>query len=205
MKQTAPDLLRLTLMRLTLIPLTLLIALPIAAAERDRLEKGEVIVQQRAVEGSDMPEAIMKAVVDAPLERIQAVLDKCENYKRVMPRTKASKELSRKGNVVHCRITIDMPFPFDDLTATTRAVHTAKPGYFERAWTLVEGDYKRNTGAWRLTPFDKEGKRTLVHYRVHAEPNTSVPVWVQKKASSSTLPGLIEALAKASGAKKRGD
>ncbi len=174
-----------------------------AESERARLDKGEIIIKQRAVKGSDMPEAIVKAVIETTPTRVWAILDRCDRYKKVMPRTSASKELSRKGNIIVCKITIDMPFPISDLTATTKAVHTVKKAFWQRAWQLMSGDYKRNTGSWTLKPFDAEGKRTLVVYRVHAEPNISVPVWVQKRASKSTLPDLIAAVAKASGAKQK--
>ncbi len=175
-----------------------------AESERARLDKGEIIIKQRAVKGSDMPQAIVKAVIDVAPAKVWAVLDRCDRYKHVMPRTKASKELSRKGNVIICKITIDMPFPFSDLTATTRAVHTARAGYWQRAWNLLEGDYKTNKGSWTLTPFDPAGRRTMVIYKVHAEPNISVPTWILKKASRSTLPDLIAALVKASGARRNG-
>lgn len=183
------------------------VALPLVASaadsEHDRLARGDLIISQKAVRGSDMPEAMVKAVIDAPGAKLWKVIDLCDNYKNFMPRTKESKELSRKGEIIHCRVTIDMPFPISDLTATTRAVHTVRKGLWKRAWKLAEGEYKINTGSWTLSPFDGSAKRTLVVYRVHAEPNIPVPIWIMKKAARSTLPDLIDAVGRAAGAPPR--
>ena len=196
------------LLLLTLLAATLLIATSAGAADKSesaRLERGEIIVRQTPVKGSDMPAATVKAIIEAPPEKIWAVIDKCARYKKVMPRTAESKELSRKGPVVHCRITVELPFPFSNLTSTTKAVHTTRKGYWQRAWTLVEGDYKINSGSWTLTSHGDTGKRTMVVYRMHAEPNVSLPVWLQKRAARSTLPGLIKAVDKAVGARRPAD
>ena len=187
-----------------------LLAPPLAAAEdfragdTARLDGGEIILRTSDVAGSELPRATVWAVIDAPLAPIWAIIDRCSDYKRTMVRVLASEELSRKGDVVTCRITVDMPWPFDDLTATTRATHTIDPGKrHRRAWTLVQGDYKRNEGSWTFVPWQGAPDRTLAIYTVHAEPNVSIPVAIQKRASRSTLPDLITQLRKVSGAKPR--
>ena len=179
--------------------LALLVGMPAltSAGEREKLDKGEILIRQRDVKGSDLPESTMKAVVDTEPAKVWAFLERCENYKKHFPRTKSSKELSRKGNVIICRVEVDMPWPMDDLWSETRAVHTIKRDYFQRKWQLIKGTYTKNSGSWTIVPFDKDGKRSLVTYKMHAEPTTSVPKWMQRKASKSTLPDLIEALRKA--------
>lgn len=174
------------------------------AGDTARLDAGEIILRTTEVAGSELPRATVWAVIDAPLARIWAVIDRCADYKRTMVRVLASEELSRKGDVVTCRITVDMPWPFDDLTATTRATHTIDPGKrHRRAWTLVEGDYKRNEGSWTFVPWQGAAERTLAIYSVHAEPNIAIPVAIQRRASRTTLPNLITQLRKVSGAKPR--
>ncbi len=188
----------------TCLALAALLATPARAdARRARLDKGEILITQKKVRGSDLPESTVRAVANVPPAKVWAFIDKCNNYKRHMPRTKDSKELSRKGNVIVCRVTVDMPWPMDDLTSTTKAVHTIRPGYFQRKWSLIKGDYKTNRGSWTITPFDKEGKRSLVVYKMHAEPNIAIPNWIQRKASKSTLPDVINAVRKAVGHKAR--
>lgn len=173
-------------------------------ADKAKLDAGDVVVRTYAVKGYEMPRATMYAVIDAPIEKVWAVIDKCSDYKRTMIRVLESEELSRKGNVVTCRIKVDMPWPVDDLKATTRATHTVAPGKrYERAWTMVEGDYKVNDGKWVFTPWGDKPGRTLAYYEVHAVPKVGVPVWIMKKASRSALPDLIERLRKFSGAPPR--
>ncbi len=165
--------------------------------DKARLDKGEIIVRTRKVKGSDMPAAHVRAVIHAPPAKIWSILAFCDRYTKTMQRVKESKELSRKGNVVLCKVVVDMPWPVSDLSAVTRAVHTVRKGtYYQRKWSLVKGDYKRNRGSWTLTPYDDAGKQTLVVYRAHAEPNISVPTWIQKAAAKSTFPKLIRHLRK---------
>ncbi|MCA9571784.1 MAG: hypothetical protein KC656_28295 [Myxococcales bacterium] len=165
------------------------------ADTRARLDGGEIIVQTTPVEGSGVPKIKAMGVVDAPPAAIWAVIERCGDYKKTMIRTAESVELSRKGNVVRCRVTIELPFPLKNLTATTDAIHTVVPGKkWQRRWTLVEGDYVRNSGSWTLLPFDDEGKRTLVIYEVNAEPKIAIPDSIQRAAQKKSLPNLFEHL-----------
>ena len=175
---------------------------PSFAGDREKMEKGEVIITQKKIRGSELPQSTMKGIINAPPARVWAFLEKCDNYKKHFPRTKSSKELSRKGNVIVCKVVVDMPWPMDDLWAETKAVHTVTPKLYKRAWSLIKGTYKKNEGSWTIVPYGKDGKRSLVTYKMHAEPNISIPNWIQRKASKSTLPDLMNALRKASGAKK---
>ncbi len=163
---------------------------------KERLARGEVVISTKKVAGSDIPSMKAMAVIDAPAERLWKIVDDCANYKKTMPRIVASEEVSRKGNKVRCKTTLEMPFPLDNLTATTEATLTVQPGkQFKRAWTLVEGDFKRNTGSWTLLPYE-DGKKTLAIYEVHAEPNIAVPDAIQKAAQRKSVPQLFERLRK---------
>ncbi|MEZ4268202.1 MAG: SRPBCC family protein [Myxococcota bacterium] len=162
---------------------------------RARLDAGEIIIKTSKVEGSGVPRVKAMGVVDAAPEAIWAVVERCADYKKTMIRTADSEEVSRKGNVVRCRVTIELPFPLKNLTATTDAIHTVVAGKkWQRRWSLVDGDYKRNTGSWTLIPFDDSGKRTLVIYEVHAEPNVALPDSIQRLAQKKSLPDLFEHL-----------
>jgi hypothetical protein len=166
-----------------------------ASKTQARLAAGEIIVSSKKVRGSEQPMATMLAVVDAPPARLWAIISKCGDYTRTMVRVAASKQLWKKGNVHRCRVTVDLPFPLSDLTATTDAVHTVVPGKkWERKWKLVEGDYHRNSGSWTLAPFDDAGQRTLVIYKVHAEPDVPIPDGIRRAAQRKSLPNLIEHL-----------
>ena len=162
---------------------------------QERLDKGELITSKKKVAGSEFPETIGMMVIDAPARAIWPVLDRCSDYKRTMQRVKKSKEIWRKGSKVRCEVVIDMPSPLDDLRTVTDAVHTVIPGKkWVRAWNMVEGDFKTNRGSWTLVPFDAEGSRTLVIYKVHAVPKTAVPDMVIRLAQKKALPKALEHL-----------
>lgn len=168
---------------------------PVGDALDAALEGGEIIVESEPVEGTTTPRLHVRAVVEAPPEKVWAILEDCSRYEETMVRVEAADELSRDGNVVTCRTTVDMPFPLSDLTATTRAVHTVVPGErWAREWELVEGDYARNSGSWVLTPFKGNASRTFVDYHILVEPNTSVPDSVRIAAQQKAMPDLIEKL-----------
>jgi ribosome-associated toxin RatA of RatAB toxin-antitoxin module len=165
-----------------------------ALAGRDYLKalgQGEVLVYSRDIKGSDVPQVVCKAVIDVPPQRVWQIVSNCNNFSRTMNRVKAAKIVSRKGNTVTCRITIDMPFPYSDMTAVTEAIHIAKKDYFSRKWKLVSGDYEVNQGDWVLKPFLGNSNRTLVVYRVQAKPKAWVPGWIRSFAQKRSLPKLI--------------
>ena len=167
------------------------------ANDKERLAKGEILVTLRTVKGADIPAATVRAVVEASPARVWAVVQDCSRYPKTMMRVKESKEVSRKGNVVHCQVLVDMPWPLSDLGALTRAVHTVRADtYYQRKWDLVKGDYKINKGSWTVTPFGTTGKRSMVVYQAHAVPNISVPKWIQKAAAKRTFPNLLKHLRK---------
>jgi hypothetical protein len=156
--------------------ITVCVSLP-AKADEDRharLDKGEVIVEAHPVEGNDLPEAFVAAVIDAPPEHVWQIIDHCGDYMRTMVRMKYSRE---------------MPWPLHNLHAVTVARHTVTPGRWERAWKLESGDYKVNQGSWVLTPWGPN--RTLAEYRMLSSPNTSIPDFVQGMAMKVALPNMI--------------
>ncbi len=95
----------------------------------------------------------LEAVIDASPDRAWGIVTDRAKFKRTMPRTVASTELSRDGDVVVCQSTLELTWPLPDLIATTRAVHTTGAGHWRSEWTLVSGDYNVNQGSWDLTPF----------------------------------------------------
>jgi ribosome-associated toxin RatA of RatAB toxin-antitoxin module len=176
--------------------LLVLVAVPAAAAddEETRLAKGEVVITTRAVKGSETPETTGKAVIDAPPAKVWSIVSRCADYHRTMPRIKASKEVSRNGGKIVCEVTIIMPAPYSNLTATTDVTHVEAAPKFTRSWKLISGDYKINQGSWVLTPYKNDPKRTLAIYTVLAEPKVYIPGWIRKAAQKKSLPEMMERL-----------
>ncbi len=177
--------------------LLVLVAAPASADDEEtRLDKGETVVATRALKGYDTPETTGKAVNNAPPAKVWSIISRCGDYARTMPRTKASKELSRKGNKLVCQVTIIMPAPYSNLTSTTDVTHTEADPKFTRTWKMIDGDYKYNSGSWVLAPFKGDPKRTLAVYTVLAEPKAWIPAWIRKAAQKKSLPEMMEALRK---------
>lgn len=166
------------------------------------LEAGEVLITTKKIGDSPIPQARVRALVDAPVETVWALVSDCDNYKKNMVRVESAKKLWEKGKadspegaVVVCTTTIDMPFPLSNLTSKTAGKHTIKDGVYRRAWKLLKGDYHSNTGSWTVKKY-KDTDRTLVEYKIHAVPKILVPAFLQEAAQSSSLPELIGHLRK---------
>lgn len=111
-----------------------------ADREQDRLDKGDVIITAQPIAGSKIPEITLKAVINAPPEAVWFIVDQCSHYKETMPRIKESKELSRVGTTVRCRVVLNSPGPVRDLVAVTTAQHIVVPGEsWTRSWQFEIG------------------------------------------------------------------
>jgi ribosome-associated toxin RatA of RatAB toxin-antitoxin module len=159
-----------------------------------RLAKGEIIVKAYKVKGSDVPKAVVRAVVNSPPEKVWEVVSNCNKFNKRFDRVAKSKLLKRSGEDYTCTVTIDMPFPIGDLTGVTRAKHTIKNGKRLRKWSLIKGDYRINNGSWLVE--DYGNGKSMVTYSIHAEPNVPIPGWIRDEAQKSNLPNVIKRLRK---------
>jgi len=160
-----------------------------------RLSRGELIIDTLPRGRGQVPEVQVLAVVEAEPGRLWRIIDQVGQYSRFMPSVKASEEVSREGDVVRARVTVDMPFPLKNLTSVTEGIHTVVEGEsYVRQWTLVEGDYLENSGSWILVPFEGDPARTLVEYRLLAQPKIRIPQRLQGLAQKKAIPRLIKRL-----------
>lgn len=173
--------------------LLLLAATPRSVAADPALPaRGEVEVKATPVAGSDAPRIVVRTVMDLPPKKIWQIVSDCARYKDRMPRVAASELVKKVGNVHTCKVTIAMPFPLSNLTATTEAIHEESDQGMKRRWKMVSGDYKVNEGSWEVKALNKEGTSSLVTYTVHAEPNTSIPAFIRESAQKKALPDMME-------------
>jgi hypothetical protein len=161
-----------------------------------RLAQGEVVVSVNRTAGASLPELTAQGVIEAPAERVWAILQNCSNYQSTMPRVLRSEELSRQDQTVVCEIEIDLPFPLSNLIGVTEATHVIGPPEWSRSWHLLRGDYKVNDGSWTLTSFEDDPMRTLAVYRVHAAPKSSIPYFILKNAQRRAIPLMFDNLRK---------
>lgn len=174
------------------------LATPAAAQGTNaKLAAGEVIITTQAVAGLDIPRVVATAVIKAAPEKVWALIEKCDDYEKTMVNMKFAQELSRDGNKVRCKTTVDLPWPMDDLSAVSDAVHVEDPGkLYSRTWKMVSGDFDFNYGSWKLTPFNGDANQTLVVYTVHVKPKSAVPDSLKSYAQQNALPDLFEHLRK---------
>jgi ribosome-associated toxin RatA of RatAB toxin-antitoxin module len=167
-----------------------------AASDHAALRRGEVLSRNEVVQGSDFPLTRGYALIDAPPAKVFALIDKCGNYSKVMPRTAESKELSRRGNVIVCKVVIELPFFMGNLTSITRGVHTIGPPFWGRSWKLISGTFKHNTGLWTMRPYRGDPSVTLVEYALHALPTIYLPDALLERAAGKGVPNMLRSLRK---------
>lgn len=176
-----------------------LVSLPIlTGSEAIAVDPGAVDVRTSAVKGSDMPKITAKAVLSQPPEKVWAIISDCSKYKGRMPRVAAAKLVKQEGNKYTCEVTVEVPFPFSNLTAVTEATHEQSSAGMSRRWKLLRGDYKRNDGSWEIKPIDG-GKKSEVTYTLHVEPNTALPASILEAAQKKAIPDLFVRLEKEAG------
>ena len=169
------------------------------------LAEDDIKVSSEAVPGSDVAFNVVEATVDYPPAEIWAIVSRCADFSKTMPRIVKSAELSREGDensawTAKCQVTAHLPFPLPDLTSTTLATHQVEPAVrYVREWNLISGDYTILQGSWTLVAI-AEGKKTQVTYRLRAKPKISLPSsWIasaQRGALKDVIAHLRETLKK---------
>jgi ribosome-associated toxin RatA of RatAB toxin-antitoxin module len=160
-----------------------------------RLEAGEVVVATEEVKDSNVPRIKLTAVIEAPPEKVWAIVDDCGNYEKTMPHIASSKQLERDAGTVTCRVTTALPFPLSNLTSETQGFITVEPGVrYARTWKFLKGDYNHHSGGWVLTPYKGDPKRTLVEYQLHVDPKMHVPQIFITQGQKGALPDMIKKL-----------
>ena len=82
-----------------------------------------------------------------------------------------------------------------NLISETLAKLTVEPGVrWERRWNLIKGDYRKNSGAWVLTPYKGDPNRTLGRYELHIDPKIHVPDAFITSGQKKSLPDLFARL-----------
>ena len=150
--------------------------------------------------GALVSKVVADAVIDAAPAKLWAILSRCAGYAGTLPSISASKELSRSGSLsagnekVRCEMTVDLPWPLDDLTSISIARHRRLPkGGFERSWKLESGDYDYIDGSWRLEP-RAGGSKTYARYTLLVQPKTRLPDFLKRAAQNRSIPKLFRVL-----------
>jgi len=157
--------------------------------EAEMLE-GEVYVRVVDIPKSPMPKIIAEGIIKTAPKSLWAVISDCENFKKTMPNIKHSKHLGFVKGLKRCELIVDLPFPLSNLRSVVDVKLQESDKVFTRVWHLVEGDYHKNDGEWKLTA--RPDGYTHLRYTVHVEPKISVPDFIQRAAQKSKIPGVFE-------------
>lgn len=176
------------------------VALVLTALGSDAAAADDDIETWTEEEGSAVPTYVAEGVVDAPPAAVWALVSKCADYVKNMPRIVASKELSREGDerstfTTVCEVTFDIPFPFSDATSVTKATLTVdgQNASYTRSWAMIRGDYEVNEGSWHLVSVEG-GAKTKVTYKIRAKPKLPLPDSLIARSQRETLPQVIQRL-----------
>lgn len=162
----------------------------------------------------DVSNVRASGIIDAPPERVLAVLADVANYKDTMPHTKESKLLKREGNEIWMYSLISPPLGADRDYCVKITLFEEEDGVLGTHWVPAneacpppkEGTVrvKTNDGSWSLTPLDG-GKRTGAVYFLHVDPGGKVPKWIIDRTNRSSVPDAFKAVRKAATSKRYAD
>lgn len=153
--------------------------------------------------GSKIREIRAIAEVDAPPERVLAVLADVEHYPEFMPPTEHVKLLRSEGDSAVYYMEINPPVVARRDYCFKVAFEHLPDGKLRSHW---EAENKgclperkgivrvvATDGEWLLEPRDG-GKRTQAVYRCHIEVGGQVPAWMVNQGSINQLPDVINSL-----------
>jgi coenzyme Q-binding protein COQ10 len=168
-------------------------------ADRERLERGEVVVADGPAlgvgggggggkgAGASVEAAVL---VEAPVERVWEVMVDCARAPEFVPGLRECKVLESAPDHELIRHRVKTSGLLPEVTYTFRADYRR----LERIdFQRTGGDLRELAGRWTLSP---EGPRTLVRYAVHLDPGFLVPQWLVRRSLRHDLPELLRALRK---------
>ena len=164
-------------------------------AETKKLEAFETVVHE--VKPTDNKGIGVESfgLIDAPPTEVWPVLRDCAHFASFMPRTRTSSIKEEEG-VSLCHVELRLPFPLMNLWSDTKSVQREEPaGSYHRAWTLVRGTYRRNSGSWSVLPWG-DGTKTLVIYAIDSDPIILIPDGILRSAQTGSLPEVFAAIRK---------
>lgn len=165
------------------------------AGEAKKLEAGETVVHE--VKPTDNKGIGVESfgLIEAPSTEVWPVLRDCEHFATFMPRMKTS-AVKEEAGVPLCHVELALPFPLMNLWSDTKSVQREEPaGHYHRAWTLVRGSYRRNSGSWSVLPWG-DGTKTLVIYAIDSDPIILIPDGILRSAQNGSLPEVFSAIRK---------
>jgi uncharacterized membrane protein len=160
------------------------------AAERARLEQGEIPVQVRTSDGDHAGWVEAAVLIEAPVEKVWRTMTDCPNAPAFVPGLKACRIVSAGENWEIIRHDVKWVWFLPRLSYEFRAEYEAQRRIqFER----IRGALREMRGDWRLFPLTG-GRATVVRYSVYLDPGFFIPQLFVQRILKKDLPAVLEAL-----------
>lgn len=165
-----------------------------------QFDEGGVLVDTRAVPGSDYQVFRAQAFIAAPPDEVLARLQDVESYPSWFPNTIEARKLEQEGDRWANYIRTDAPWPVKDRDAIYsqalertsngyRIVIGAAPDMLPEAKGAVR--IRAASGFWELDAVDQG---TALHWEFHVEPGGSIPSGLVNARVIETPIGALQAL-----------
>ena len=166
----------------TTLPRLLLLAAAISAAPaiasaQSAPSGDEILTGEAAESGSDVAWGTARGIVDAPIERVTAVVEDYAQYNRFLPHFRTSRILAQRGSSAMVYFEVGVMRETHTLWAQMRIRPRPSRGdtrIYEA--TLVEGNVDAFSARWELTPM--ANGQTLVEFRILVDPDLPLPASV---------------------------
>ncbi len=162
-------------------------------SEQTILRSNGIIKRSKAIQGTNLREAMAIGIIDAPREAVWDVITDYAHYKDFMPRTAVSIVTDRIANTVYFYSELIIPLLFGNVSYEIALVHDKK--HFTITWDLVPGtgkNVKEVRGSWKLEHY-KKGKTKAI-YTLFTEPDTIIPDFVINILTDQTLGEIIQVI-----------
>ncbi len=159
-------------------------------AMRAQLGEGKTFQSVAPVSGTDLRHARIYGVVDAPVDRVWAVITDYNYYSEFIPLVLTSKVRFIQGNMAKAEFFFGLP----GVPLTYRVVLAGMhyPEVRRVEWVYVEGDIRDTFGSWTLRPYGEN--RTEVVFSMFLDLGGTIVAPLTQPGSSLALPRFIEAL-----------
>jgi len=132
-----------------------------------------------------MPGASRTIVINAPVEKVFAVVTDFEKYKEFLPEVKSA----RVRNCVAGSCEVD--FEVEVIKSIRYSIRVKEAAPHRMEWSFISGDFmKDNAGGWVLE--DMGGGQTRATYTVEMKLGALVPGAVVKGLVETSLPKTLE-------------
>ena len=141
-----------------------------------QIERGDVLEFSQKSKGTKVMTGKAIGIIKDVPEAVLYVLVGLDKYKHFVPRVTESRITRQKGWDTYAVINTDLPWPVKDCWAYIKLTRQDKAGrVYEAEWSMINGTMKSYRGSALIEPWSKDGKRTVITYKLLFEPQGAAP------------------------------